>query len=179
MDIPTYKRIAEALLQRHYLIGLNDTDLSDDAFVATAVKDNGQPFDYINEFAEDMDLDRMDETGFLRKGALTRADQERIMAELGIPLSVLEPKPMMLFRAKITWIHQAQLKAYPNIADDLARYLTWCEVSAESPKEAEELIRKEFASQVRGFTEVPDVIFDAIEITPAASRLTLLNGYGA
>ncbi len=84
----------------------------------------------------------------------------------------------MLFDARITWIPQSMLDAHPDIADRLARNATWVQVSAQDEDEAEVIIRQEFAGQLQGFTEVPVVVFEKIDITPAESNLMLLRGYG-
>ena len=85
----------------------------------------------------------------------------------------------MLFNARITWIPQSMLDAHPDIADRLVRNVTHVLISAQDDKEAEAIIRQEFADQLQGFTKVPVPVFEKIDITPAESNMMLLRGYGA
>ncbi len=83
MDVTRYQQIADALLKRHYSIGINDTDLSDLAVAQPLAVENYPPYLYINEFVEDFGLVRTDENTWLPSATINQADQDRIMAELG------------------------------------------------------------------------------------------------
>lgn len=63
----------------------------------------------------------------------------------------------------------------------LTSYFTRAQVSAPDEIAAEEIVRREFAACLKGFASVnvPVVEFNKIELSRAASDLTLMSGYGA
>ena len=83
MDVTRYQQIADALLKRHYSIGIIDTDLSDLAVVQPLAAENYPPYLYINEIADDFALDRSDGNMWSSSAHINQADQDRIMTELG------------------------------------------------------------------------------------------------
>lgn len=75
MQIALFQKIATQLLATHYGLTLNDTRLAEDAYVATLLEEPPtRPFEYLNEFADDCRLDRVD-APFDTGRALTQADE--------------------------------------------------------------------------------------------------------
>jgi len=64
MNVQLFQQIAEQLLQKHFGLSLNDTRLSEPEYVKVLVDGNCRPVDYINEYAVDCDLARVDIEGF-------------------------------------------------------------------------------------------------------------------
>lgn len=63
MEIPTFKKVAEALLRKHYGLQLNDTALSDDGVVRLLLDRNFRPFEVVVSIADDVELVRIDVEG--------------------------------------------------------------------------------------------------------------------
>ena len=63
MNTQLFQQIAQFLLKKHYGLELNDTRLSEPDYVAIVVGNSTRPFEYLNEHAEDCDLDRVDLDG--------------------------------------------------------------------------------------------------------------------
>ena len=60
MNTETYKKVCENLLQTHYGIELNDTRLCEDHVVKHFKSYAIQPFEAVNEHAQDHDIVRID-----------------------------------------------------------------------------------------------------------------------
>lgn len=78
MTVQRFQQIVAVLLQRHYGLELNDTNLWDERIVALLIAQGLRPYQVVNVHAEEADLDRIDKEGFYgvpSKAALTEQDE--------------------------------------------------------------------------------------------------------
>lgn len=83
MNVQLFQKIATQLLATHYGLTLEDTRLYEATYVAVLLSGTPpvRPHEYLNEFAEDCRLDRLD-AGFDMGRALTQADEVTAMMVL-------------------------------------------------------------------------------------------------
>lgn len=81
MNPDDYLKVADRLFQRHYAIGVADTGLCDLKAVEGFLADSVQPFEAVNQWAEKVDLHRVDKHGRFGQSLaepLTKRDQDLI-----------------------------------------------------------------------------------------------------
>lgn len=82
-----FKKIANALLEKHYGIHINDTDMYDDKTVARFMTAGVGPFKAVADWADEMDLFRIDKQGFYgvpSRDAITEEDELAAISKLRI-----------------------------------------------------------------------------------------------
>jgi len=85
MDAHQFKILSDRLLQRHYAIGLNDTNLVERGVVERYIANGEEPFQAVNDHAIKFDLDRVDKHDNMgrRVGSiLTKEDQKSALESL-------------------------------------------------------------------------------------------------
>jgi len=89
-SVKEFMAISEQLLSRHYGLGLNDTRLCEEDYVKVLVSQDTQPFEYINEIAEDFGLDRIDVMG---NNSLLKSDQDKVISKIRAAEHDTSPSP--------------------------------------------------------------------------------------
>jgi len=89
-SVKEFMAISEQLLSRHYGLGLNDTRLCEEDYVKVLVSQDTQPFEYINEIAEDFSLDRIDVMG---NNSLLKSDQDKVISKIRAAEHDTSPSP--------------------------------------------------------------------------------------
>lgn len=85
-----WQAIAAALLARHYGLTLNDTDLCDDACVATLQKAGIKPFEAINDLVDKYHLTHLNDSAYQpRSPYLSAADELIAGLEAGATLGMI------------------------------------------------------------------------------------------
>jgi hypothetical protein len=79
-SIKQYKAISEVLLKKYFGLELNDTRLCEDDYVKVLTDSGSEPFEYINEIAEDFSFDRID--GGFSSSIINKFDQDKAVASL-------------------------------------------------------------------------------------------------
>lgn len=96
--VEDYQGVANELLSAHYGIGINDTMLWDNEIVEDVIAAEQQPFQVVQEHAEEADLDRIDNQSWTGHAypPLTEQDQlaavDRIQNSQGGPNKPIGPK---------------------------------------------------------------------------------------
>lgn len=82
--IEHFKKVCQALLEKHYGIDLIDTHLWDDQVVSQCLMQGFRPYEVIAEHAEEADLDRIDKLfyGVPSKNPITQNDEDLIISTL-------------------------------------------------------------------------------------------------
>lgn len=89
-SVKEFMAISQQLLSRHYGLGLNDTRLCEEDYVKVLVSHDTQPFEYINEIAEDFGLDRIDVMG---SQPLSKKQQDKVISQLKMISHDSSPTP--------------------------------------------------------------------------------------
>ncbi len=89
-SVKDFMAISEQLLSRHYGLGLNDTRLCEEEYVKVLVSADTQPFEYINEIAEDFGLDRID---IMVNNPLLKIDQDKAILKVRAAQHDSSPSP--------------------------------------------------------------------------------------
>lgn len=82
-----FQKIANALLQKHYGIGINDTDMCEDGTVSRFMKAGVSPRQAVVDWADEMDIVRIDRDGFYgapSNAPITEEDELAVIKQLGI-----------------------------------------------------------------------------------------------
>lgn len=82
-----FKKIANALLEKHYGIHINDTDMCEESTVKLLIERNQRPHEAVNDWAHETDLDRIDKQGFYgvpSKDEITEEDELAAIKQLGL-----------------------------------------------------------------------------------------------
>lgn len=82
-----FKKIANALLEKHYGIHINDTDMCEENIAAMLVARGQRPYQAVADWAHETDLDRIDKQGFYgvpSKDEITEEDELAVIKELGL-----------------------------------------------------------------------------------------------
>lgn len=58
--IQEFQQVSALLLRKHYGLGLGDTRLCEAPYVRILIQGSVRPFEYLNEHADDCNLDRVD-----------------------------------------------------------------------------------------------------------------------
>lgn len=85
--VSRFKRIANALLQKHYGICINDTDMCEDSTVSRFMKAGVSPRQAVVDWADETDLVRIDREGFYgvpSNAPITEEDELAVIKQLGI-----------------------------------------------------------------------------------------------
>lgn len=85
--VSKFQKIVNYLLQKHYGIHLNDTDMCNADTVAHLIERGLQPYQAVAEWADEMDLDRIDKQGFYgvpSKAEITESDERAAIIKLGV-----------------------------------------------------------------------------------------------
>lgn len=85
MDAHRFKILSDRLLQRHYAIGLNDTNLVQRGVVEGYIANGEEPFQAVNDHAIKFDLTRVDKHDTMGRRAgilLTKEDQRSALESL-------------------------------------------------------------------------------------------------
>lgn len=88
-SVEQFQQVAQLMLEKHYGLSLNDTQLTQESYVRALVQSKVAVHEYLNEHALDCDLDRVDDVGawgIPSKAALTKADEVCAMALLAVPV---------------------------------------------------------------------------------------------
>ncbi len=78
-SIKQYQAISEVLLKKYYGLELNDTRLCEDDYVKALADSGSEPFEYINEIADDFGFDRIDGNF---SSSINKADQDKAVASI-------------------------------------------------------------------------------------------------
>jgi len=89
-SVKEFMAISEQLLSKHYGLTLNDTRLCEEDYVNVLVSNNTQPFEYLNEIAEDFRLIRIDVMGLI---PLSKKDQDKVIAKIRALADESSPSP--------------------------------------------------------------------------------------
>lgn len=78
-----YAKVVNRLLEQHYGVSIDDTNMSDDFVISQAIDDDTLPYELINEWAEECGAERMSVNHYLGTSTnLTLNDQQKIIDEL-------------------------------------------------------------------------------------------------
>lgn len=86
--IREYQKIAAFLLEKHFGLTLNDTNLHDDAVVQELVELNVPVFEAINQLVEKYHLDRIDQNEWSPRNPLLTASHFMVAVLEAVPESV-------------------------------------------------------------------------------------------
>lgn len=79
-DVVTqYINCIDHLLNTHYGVSINDTDLSNPQTLKVAADNHIQPFELINEWANEIDAVRTDSTSWIATNEISQNDQLNYM----------------------------------------------------------------------------------------------------
>lgn len=99
MNPDDYLKVADRLLQRHYAIGVADTGLCEPKVIEGFLADSVQPFEAVNNWAEKVDLHRVDKHGRLGRAVaepLTKRDQDLVEKTFSNPTPLkFKPTPAL------------------------------------------------------------------------------------
>ena len=73
-----YAKVVNRLLEQHYGVSIDDTNMSDDFVISQAIDDDTLPYELINEWAEECGAERM--SGVY--GLLAHPAEQKAVAEL-------------------------------------------------------------------------------------------------
>lgn len=95
MNVQLFQQIADALLQTHYGLSLDDTHLNKEKIVAECISQGFRPYQVINEHAEECDLARIDKEGFYGVPSKSPITQQDELSALGIvnPIEINGDQP--------------------------------------------------------------------------------------
>ena len=85
MNVKLFQKIAAVLLERHYGLELNDTNLHDDEVVAECIEQGYRPYQIVAEHAEQAGLDRIDISGCYgvpSQAPITAGDEDALTENL-------------------------------------------------------------------------------------------------
>lgn len=86
-QVMRFQKIANALLEKHYGIQINDTDMCENSAVTHYIAEGVKPFQAIVCWANEFDLGRIDKEGFygtLSKEEITEEDELAAIKQLGL-----------------------------------------------------------------------------------------------
>ena len=85
LDVSQFQKVSEKLLEKHYGLNLNDTDLNNEGRVQECINHGYRPYQVIAAHAEELDLDRIDLDGYYgvpSKAPITAEDEASALGAL-------------------------------------------------------------------------------------------------